>query len=641
MCGIVGILIKNGDSRVSEETVNRMKATFPYRGPDDSGVWVNPARNVAIGHVRLSIIDTSSAGWQPMGDESENLRITYNGEVYNYIELRKELEAIGYTFFSKTDTEVILVAYNEWKENCLQRFNGMFAFGIWNEREKTLFLARDRLGIKPLYYYEDSSVFCFASEPKAILVALNNTPPVDMHLIDAYMSFGYVPGENTLFRGIKRLLPGHWLTVSEKSCVYPKRYWKLNFQNCQEDRGLSFYTRRCRELLEDAVDLRLRSDVPLGIFLSGGLDSSTVVGLLAPRVSKNLHTFSVAYNFGPEFDETPYARLVAERFNTNHHEIYVTPGEFCDFIPKYVALMDEPVAEAAAISLYYVSNLAKEYVKVVLSGEGADEIFAGYDLYWYMTFIERYRQYIGPGICSILGKVASIFLPVHSKLRKYLVLGSVPLERRYKGISMYEEEIKNALYQEDFKKYISSIQGKGDLAIFIRNLLEECDCLESLNKMLFFDIHTWLVDDLLIKADRMSMGASLELRVPFLDHRLVEFAATIPPKWKLNGTVGKYLLREMMKNVLPPQIIKRSKKGFPTPLRILFRRELYDYACDILLSRSSMIYDFFERDKVESLLHSHAKGKIDWHRVLWQLVVLEEWLQKRHYPSSFTSKCIW
>jgi asparagine synthase (glutamine-hydrolysing) len=622
MCGIVGI--KTFNTNVDEPSLSAMRDTFTYRGPDDGGVWIDYEANLGLAHRRLSIIDTTSNGHQPMIDEAAGLVISYNGEIYNYIEIKEKLKALGYHFKTHTDTEVILKAYKAYGYGCLNEFNGMFAFAIWDIKTQTLFMARDRLGIKPFYYYHNSQQqFIFASECKAILKGLNEKPAINEHLIDKYMGFGYVPGENTLHKGIKRLLPGHYAVLKgDQLQITP--YWDLNFSQT-EDRGLDYYIENSRTLLNDAIDLRLRSDVPLGIFLSGGIDSSAVVGLLAERVSNPLKTFSVAYDFGKNFNETEYARLVSKKFNTDHHEIFLTPTEFKDFIPDYVSYMDEPVTEAAAISLYFVSKLAASEVTVVLSGEGSDEIFGGYDLYQYMLVIEKYRALLGKGGSKFIANAASL-LPFSNKLTKYLIMAGQPLDQRYHGISTYDPYYKNLLYRDDFKNMIKNSSTDADR--YLKELFKDTTDNDALSRMLSFDTRTWLVDDLLIKADRMSMANSIELRVPFLDYRLVEFAASIPSKYKVNKGQGKYVLKKMLEGLLPDQIIYRKKMGFPTPLKLMFQNEMKDYAYALLLNSNTKVHQYFEKNIIKNLLDQHAQSQHDHHRVLWQLVVLEEWLNQ-------------
>ncbi len=626
MCGIAGIIRYSRGAIARDITI--MRDTFPWRGPDDRGSWVHPEGIIALGHRRLSILDPTPAGHQPMHSSEHGLTIVFNGEVYNYLEIRKELEKKGYCFTTGTDTEVILKSFAEWGENSLSRFNGMFALAIWDEHSRRLFLARDRLGIKPLYYFADSQGIYFASEVKAILRVVQGRLPVREDLIDAYMGFGYVPGEETMLDGVKRLLPGHCMHIKPEpgASIRPDQYWQLDF-TCRQDRGEAYYLEKGRVLLDSAIDLRLRSDVPLGIFLSGGLDSSSVVGLLAPRVSEPLKTFSVAYDFGRQYDETPYARMVAEKFQTDHHQIMLTPEQFRDFIPRFIELMDEPVAESAAISLYFVSKLAREHVTVVLSGEGSDEIFAGYDLYRYMAVLERYFTLGGSGLTSLLARLGKTLLPEGSKLVKYLQLGSLPLEKRYKGISTYEERYRQRLYTPEFARRCRENQHTG-LVHFLNGLFGQTANLDVLSRMLYFDTRTWLVDDLLIKADRMSMAASLELRVPFLDYRLVEFAASMPSGYKIRGGKGKYLLKQMMRDILPPEIIHRKKMGFPTPLKIMFAGELYDYACDILLTHHSGLTKYFSQKAIAEILREHKEQQQDHHRIIWQLIVLALWIQQ-------------
>lgn len=624
MCGIAGIAGRFNSPLGAE--IDKMVDLVGYRGPDGRGVSLFPEDGVALGHRRLSIIDPNPTGAQPMSLADGDLHIVFNGEIYNYLEIRQELESYGCRFRSHSDTEVLLYAFRQWGRACLERLVGMFAFAVWDSRKKELFAARDRLGKKPFYYAGNDCEFVFASEVKSILAVDKNLRGVDVGLIDAYMSFGYVPGEKSLHKGIRRLLPGHCLTWS-KSGLKVDKYWDFDFDN-QRDKGLAAHVSDIEQLLSSSIDLRLRSDVPLGVFLSGGLDSSAVVSLLAPGAAAGLKTFSVAYDLGKEFDETAYAREVASRYQTDHHEIFITPKDFLDFVPGFIWHMDEPVTEAAAISLYYVSKLAREHVVVCLSGEGSDELFAGYDFYAYNLAMEKARSGLGAwgsNTAAAMGRKVGL----GRKLQKYLDLTALPLEKRYKGISSYEDGMKQKLYRSDF------CQDRGasdpELANFIEGLFATSSGWDHLSRMLYFDTKTWLVDDLLIKADRMSMATSIELRVPFLDHRLVEYAASMPSKYKLKGLDPKYILKQVVKNRLPESVIKRKKMGFPTPLEIMFRGELYDYARDILLSEQATGRGYFEKTAVENLLQAHKKGTSKNEREIWQLVVLEEWHRQFGY----------
>ncbi len=622
MCGIAGLVLTQ--QQVDAQQLASMRDTFSYRGPDDAGAWISDDGRVGLGHRRLSIIDTSKDGHQPM-EGQHGAMIVFNGEIYNYVEIRRELQTLGHQFKTKTDTEVILKSYEEWGERCVHRFNGMFAIALWDASQQALFMWRDRLGIKPFYYIHDEQGLCFASEVKALRVGRQSR--VQSALIDQYMSFGYVPGEHTLLEGIHRLLPGHMARFDLASNrLHISKYWDLPTEN-EADQGLAHYLEQGRSLLNSAIDLRLRSDVPLGIFLSGGIDSSAVVGLLAERTTEPLKTYSVAYDFGRDFNETPYARMVSERFGTDHHELFVKPEDFRDFIPEYVHLMDEPVTESAAISLCLLSKMTTQDVTVVLSGEGSDEIFAGYDLYRYMQTIEKYRGIVGPGLASAIASLAKLPGVSESKIGKYLSLSGLPIEQRYKGISTYDERIKSSLYRADYRASLQSSAEHRELNDFLSRLFQHRSD-DPLSQMLYFDTKTWLVDDLLIKADRMSMAASLELRVPFLDYRLVEFASRMPNHYKIHQGQGKFLLKEMVKDLLPNEITYRKKMGFPTPLKLMFQGGLRDYSHDLLLSSQARINQYFNTEVVRTLLQEHNQNKADHHRVIWQLVVLEEWLKQ-------------
>jgi len=623
MCGILGI--KSTAAAVDSNKLSNMRDTMPYRGPDSVGLWFDDEDKIGLAHLRLSILDPTPAGHQPREEASHNCVISYNGEVYNYLEIRAELEMKGYTFETGSDTEVVLKAYIEYGHDCLKHFNGMFAIAIWDGNKKELFLARDRLGIKPLYYFQNDDEFIFASETKAILKGLDKKPALNVQLIDSYMSFGYIPGENTLHQGIKRLMPGHYAVFKDNQLSIAQ-YWDLKFDN-QQDKGFDYYVDGSKKLLDSAIDLRLRSDVPLGIFLSGGIDSSAVVGLLADRVKEPLKTFSIGYDFGKGFDETPYAQIIADKFKTDHHEIKITPAQFKEFIPEYIALMDEPVTEAAAISLFFVAKLAKEKVTVALSGEGSDEIFAGYDLYQYMNVLDKYRAVVGQTGSNFFAGIANKMFGKSHKVSKYLTMATLPIEKRYKGMSTYPDHEKEALYKPEFKTEIEQ-STQVSSRDYTKSLFDKTKNEDALSKMLYFDTKTWLVDDLLIKADRMSMAASLELRVPFLDYRLVEFAATIPSKHKIKKGEGKYPLKKMMEGILPNDIIYRKKMGFPTPLKLMFQNELRSYAENLLLSDETKLLQFFKKSRIKQLIEEHNNDKFDHHKTLWQLVVLEEWLRK-------------
>jgi len=618
MCGIAGII--DTTRAPDEAAICAMIKCMPYRGPDGTGHICIDEHGVALGHLRLSIIDLSDAARQPMLSASGRLWITYNGEIYNYLEIRAELESLGWTFRSGSDTEVLLCAYEQWGAACLERCMGMYAFAIWDRERRELFAARDRLGIKPFYFLETAGGLVFASEIKSILAARAADHCVDTSLLDAYMSFGYVPGEETLHKGIHRLRPGHSLTWRDNRTSM-RSYWDLQFAP-QQNQDLSASVAETKRLLQQSIALHLRSDVPLGVFLSGGIDSSAVVALLARNVSNGLNTFSVAFDFGSQFDESQYAREVASHFSTRHHEIRVTAKQFGDFVPRYIWHMDEPVTEAAAIALYYVSKLARERVTVCLSGEGSDELYAGYDFFRYNLAIERVQELLGTRVCAQLTGIAAKWIRL-SKLRKYLELAGKPFESRYRGIATYEDNKKQRLYSDALAA--SAARGNDNCKTFIESLFARSRGWDPLSRMLYFDTKTWLVDDLLIKADRMSMATSIELRVPFLDHRLVERAAAMPPGHKLRRGETKCVLKRALRGLLPDRIVRRRKMGFPIPLELMFRGDLFDYASDLLLSRRALERGYFKGSEVERLLKQHRTGGAAHHREIWQLLVLEEW----------------
>lgn len=634
MCGIIGAVgYGKSPSLFNKDEFGDLMERMSYRGPNAHDQWSHPNLPVRFGHLRLSIQDPRPSGTQPMHLETVNgnFTIVFNGEVYNYIEIAEELKLLGYTFKTTTDTEVVLTAYAAWGKDCLKRFNGMFAIAIYNDLSKELFIVRDRLGIKPLYYHFGENGLQFASEVKSLRPLVQTDTSIDPYLLDKYMQYGYIPGEKTLNKGITRLLPGHYMTLSEDGQLNISPYWDLVFlpEDKKDDLSLKQWVLRGRSILEDSLRLRMRADVPMGVFLSGGLDSSAVVASLSNMGIDNIKTFSVRYDlekFGAEYDESVFAEQISSEFNTEHKTYTMTPDDFKAYIPEFVRTMDEPVTEAAAISLHYVSELAKDDVTVVLSGEGSDEIFAGYDLYRYMRTIEKIRNTITPALCKVAKSISDTFLPNGHKVKKYIDLANLPFEERYKGISVYDQAHKKALYLS--KTHADIADHKPDVD-FTKTVIAQNNDADLLSRMLNFDTKTWLVDDLLTKADRMSMGSSLELRVPFLDYRLVEFAASLPTKYKISGKEGKFILKKMMEGLVPNNVIYREKKGFPTPLKLMFMGPLQDYLFEKLVhNKNNKLGVYFDLGYVKELCEEHRDGVIDNHRILWQLIVLEEWLEQ-------------
>ncbi|MFK5948630.1 MAG: asparagine synthase (glutamine-hydrolyzing) [Methylococcales bacterium] len=618
MCGICGILNRNIENPVSNEEIKKMNQLMIHRGPEAGGDFVE--KNIGLGHRRLKIIDIEG-GVQPMHSDDKSITVVFNGEIYNFKSIRKNLQSKGYQFKTNSDTEVIIYAYLEYGENCVDHFRGMFGIAIYDKRYHRLFIIRDRLGIKPVYYYLDKDQFIFASEVKPILEVLKQKPGVHLSSLDFYMDVGYVPGENTLFEGIQKLKPGHTLLIENDKFIY-NCYWDLKNT---ETNNISFEQAQgeFEELLRESIDLRLISDVPLGAFLSGGLDSSAIVSLMSEKTDSPVKTFSVGYRDDPESSELGYAKIIADHFKTEHHEFNLEPLEFFDSIDTLINFTEEPIVESAAIALYQLSKLAKEHVTVILSGEGGDEILAGYPLHQIMPKVDKLHSILkfAPGFIKnqLIKSVNS-----SDKKAKYLDWALQPIENRYHSISNdVTLNIKKNMYQNDFL-----IQSHESTSAYFHDLFIKMSNGTDLRKMAYSDIKSWLPDDLLVKADKMTMAASLELRVPLLDHKLVEYATALPDQYRLNGKQGKHLLKKVMEKHLPHEIIYRKKKGFPVPIAKWFRGDLYEKTQEILLDSSTMDRGYFKPTYVENMLKNHKNGTQDLSRRIFSMLNLELWHRK-------------
>jgi asparagine synthase (glutamine-hydrolysing) len=619
MCGICGIAGTSPSELIDPATLVRMRDVMEYRGPDDAGSYIGEGIGLAMR--RLSIIDISG-GRQPMSNHDGSLWIVFNGEIYNYLELRKQ-HLSTYPFKTESDTEVILHLYEKFGVDCVNHLNGMFAFAIWDARKQELFLARDRVGVKPLYYTIAQGTLLFASELKSLLQHPAVTVSVNSNALDEFMTFGYVQTPNTMISNIHRLPEGHVATW-RRGHLYLRRYWDLKFEeNTQRTERESIDV--LNELLADSIRLRLRSDVPIGVLLSGGIDSSAVTAMLARSVNQ-VKTFSIGFDEGPAYNELTYARQIARQFGTDHHETIVSASAFTDCIPKSIYHMDEPVSDGASIPLYFVSALAAQHVKVVLAGEGSDELFGGYPIYRYMTLLERYRRLPQWVREHVTDRMFGQFPAGAIKLRKYASLARIPLERRYLGPHLYDREQRSSLYSAELKATLNGY----DAVAAVDPLWQTASHFpDAISKMLYADTKSWLPNDLLIKADRMTMAHSIELRVPFLDYRLIEFAATLPSNYKIRGNQTKYILKQALTGVLPQNIIHRSKFGFPTPLERILRRSGASYMKDTLLSPTAIQRGNFQPQYVSNLIREHVDGIQDHHSILWRLIVLEEW--HRHF----------
>ena len=624
MCGIGGKLYFDSARSVDPALLERMNAVLAHRGPDDGGVYHDGP--IGLAHRRLSIIDLSPAGHQPMSNPEGTLWITFNGEIYNFLELRGDLERDGVTFRSKTDTEVILALYERHGAECLRYLRGMFAFAIWDRRVRTLFLARDRLGKKPLYYYQDAKQFLFASEPKGILQDPEVPVAADLEAIHHYLTFGYVPGHYSAFRGFRKLPPAHYLLIREGR-VHLERYWQLRYhpklQMTEEE--------LCEELLarlREAVRLRMISDVPLGAFLSGGIDSSTVVALMSECSSGPIKTFSIGFE-EEAYNELPYARLVAERYGTDHHEFIVNP-EAVEVLPELVWHYNEPYADSSAIPTYYLSKMTREHVTVALNGDAGDENFAGYERYLANRIAMQYdrlprllRRPLEWGI-GALPEVGP-FRGLYRRGKRFFAAASEEPRRRYaRWVGFFTNAWKATLYTPAFREAMA----RSDSIDLLLQAYRAAEADDFMDATLSVDVASYLPDDLLVKVDIASMAHSLEARSPMVDHLFMEFAASIPSALKLKGRTKKYIFRQAVRSLLPSAVIDRRKMGFGVPIDRWFRRELKEMAYDTLLSSRCLDRGLFRQEVVRQLLDEHVGGRAEWHPHLWSLLFLELWFQR-------------
>jgi len=628
MCGINGIALsaKSG-RRVDPALLARMRDVITHRGPDDEGLFIDGA--VGLGHRRLSIVDVA-AGHQPMANEDKTLHVTYNGEIYNHADFREGLEARGHIYQTHCDTETILHLYEEHGAACVEQLRGMFAFAIWDSRRRELFIARDRLGVKPLYYAHtaDGSLY-FGSEIKAVLAAGACKPELNFAALPDYLANHATSGEETLFLGIKRLLPGHTMLWRDGR-IEIKRYWDVSFAKVEsgasDSRRDRDYIEQWTELFRTSVRLRLMADVPLGMFLSGGIDSSAIAAVMSGMVSEPIKTFSVAFK-EREANELEYARLVAKAYQTNHHEIVVSPEDFFSALPKMVWHEDEPLAHPSSVALYFVSQLAAEHVKVVLTGEGSDELLAGYARYrktiYNLAFGARYHGLM-PEVVKNVVRNRIDGLSVGSKVRQKLTRTFLSLQPDIESIyfdnfAVFPRSLQTELLSPETRARTGAI----DPYAGVRRVLEDTDAQSLLDRLLYADIKTYL-HELLMKQDQMSMAASIESRVPFLDHKLVEFTSSLPERLKLRGWTTKYVLRQSMKGILPDAILSRPKMGFPVPIGKWFRGAYRTVVDEYVLSDRALSRGIFDREFVRGLVERHQIGE-DHSERLWALVNFEMW----------------
>src|SRR5438105_5671658 len=597
-----------------------MNDLIAHRGPDDEGMFA--AGHIGLGNRRLAIVDLTSAGHQPMSTDDGRLWITYNGEIYNFPELRTDLEARGHRFLSHTDTAVILATYREFGVDCLERLRGMFAFAIWDAENERLFIARDRVGKKPLHYWVDADGIAFASEPKAFLADPGFIPRPDLAAISLYLTYQYVPSPASAFAGVAKLPPGHYL-IAENGRITTKRYWRLRYG----DKAQIGEEEACREIvsrLREAVRIRLISDVPLGAFLSGGIDSSAVVALMS-ELGGRVKTFSIGFE-QEEYDETEHARVLAERFGTDHHEFIVRP-DAVEIIPELVWHYNEPYADSSVIPSYYLAKLTREHVTVALNGDGGDEDFAGYDRYvanLAAARTDRIPRRLRVAAARTAGLVGRGRTPksILSRGQRFLgALADTPVDRYARWVSHFAPPLKDELCTPDFSRR----SGDGLAFALIREAFAGSDAKNLVDATLDVDVNTYLPEDLLVKMDIATMANSLEARSPFLDHQFMEFCASLPSQFKLGGLVKKRVLKRALRGVIPDGIIDRPKMGFGVPIDHWFRHELRPFAEDVLLDTTARDRGYFNPAVVARLLDEHVRGGARWHSQLWNLLMLELW----------------
>ena len=623
MCGICGKVYFDTANRVDPALVETMARVLEHRGPDDAGLYVK--ENIGLGHRRLSIIDLSPAGRQPMTNEDSTVWVVYNGEIYNHEPLRAELESRGHRFASHTDTEVIVHLYEEEGPECVRRLRGMFAFAVWDAPRRQLMLARDRAGKKPLVYANTNGALVFASEIKALLQDPSVADTLNYEAIHHYLTYQYVPGPITVFNAIQKLPPAHYLLL-RNGTISCTKYWELSYTPKLRLPRLDDYKERFLALFQDTVNIRLKSDVPLGVFLSGGIDSSATVAVMSSLLNRPAKTFSIGFE-DADFNELEYARTVSGLYQTDHTEFIVKPDAL-SILPALVRQYDEPFADPSAIPTYYVSQLTRRHVTVALNGDGGDESFAGYERYLAGRLSAYYARVpallrnsiIRPIVCNL--PYRDYRWSVVRRLKRFITgAAGTAAQRHVQWLCYFNADMKKDLYTSAFAKAVSAI----DSAALTEALFRHSDADGLLDKALYADVKMYLPYDLLVKVDIASMAHSLEARSPFLDHTLMEFAASLPERLKLHGMQLKFLLKKAFAPLLPESILYRKKMGFGVPLNRWFREELKPAARDILLAKRSVERGYFNKKVIARMLDEHAAMTADHSYRLWALLWLELW----------------
>ncbi|MED1605939.1 asparagine synthase (glutamine-hydrolyzing) [Cytobacillus kochii] len=607
MCGFIGCIHDQAQKvQEADKQFENMNNIITHRGPDDSGYY--RADHIQFGFRRLSIIDIES-GHQPLTYGNGKYWIIFNGEVYNYVELREELINKGLTFETNSDTEVIIALYSYYKEKAAEKLRGMFSFVIWDKEKQEVFGARDPFGIKPFYYFEDGETTYFASEKKSILLALKNDV-INYDALQYYMTYQFVPEPMTMSVGIKKLEPGHYFKKKIGGSMHIQRYWKAHFQPVQKEE--SQFIKEIQDVLTDSVKMHMRSDVPVGSFLSGGIDSS-IIASIAKQFHPNIKTFSVGFE-RDGFSEVDVAKETAEKLGVENISYIISPEEYMQEVPKIMWHTDDPLADPACVPLYFVAREARKHVTVVLSGEGADELFGGYNIYREPQDLEIFSKI--PSAGRKLLRTLSRIMPEGMRGKSFIERGTTPMEERYIGnAKMFLEHEKRELLQV--------YNEKNDFKDITRPLYAESAAYDAVNQMQYIDIHTWMRGDILLKADKMTMAHSLELRVPFLDKEVFNVASTIPTHLKTSHQTTKYILRKAAEGIVPEHVLNRKKLGFPVPIRHWLKDEMYDWA-KTLIKESHTDY-LINKEYVVNLLEMHAQGKADYSRKIWTVLMFIVW----------------
>jgi asparagine synthase (glutamine-hydrolysing) len=625
VCGICGELRFDG-ARLSGGELVDMRDRLAHRGPDSAGAFVSPSGGAGLAFRRLRIIDLTANANQPMPNEDGSVQVVFNGEIYNFRELRRGLAGRGHHFRSNSDTETIVHLYEEKGAECVAELDGMFAIAIWDARASRLTLARDRVGKKPLFYYRSNQIFAFASEIKALLAHPDIDAEIDQETIPHYLIHGYVPHPATFYKDVRHVEPGSYMTIEADGRVASRRYWQLDYpppsdvsSTSREDAIAGI-----RERLAAAVERRLISDVPLGAFLSGGIDSTIVVGLMSRFATEPVRTFSIGFDGDDAYDETAYARLAAERFKTNHTEFRVAPSAV-DLIDTLIWHYDGPFGDSSAVPTYLVSKLAREHVTVVLTGDGGDELFAGYRRFWAALQFERLPRPVAHAGRAVFSRLRPRVHERHwlADARRFFLAAAVaPDERTIFWNALFYDDLAGLL-RPDFVRCLPPIDPLRPLAAERARMRGR----SALSRMLHLNFTSYLHDDLLVKVDRMTMANSLEARSPFLDRALIEFAAALPDRFKITGRRTKAILRDAFPDLLPPEIERRGKMGFGVPVGGWFRRGLREYVRETLLPGAARYRDMLNGAVVEDLVRRHLAGEINAGPQLWSVICLERWLQ--------------